>query len=335
MERIKEALTTCYQLELFESNLPGRPYCTDDLGCLFIRLKDNAIKRRYIQPNKPPDLRWFLYDMDTENAALEWQDRNAPTPNIIVLNPDNGHGHYFYGLECPVFTQDGTRINPYRYAAAVDVALTGQLKADPGYSKLIAKNPLNKHWKTLYPYDLSYDLKKLSEHLDMNFYREKNRIIPDIGLGRNCNLFDKVRKRAYAMIREQGFKDLSVFNDRVLEMAGEYNMDFINPLAYCEVKSLAKSVSKWVMKNFSEIGLRQWAANRGHSGGLKSGVTRLSTALEKKRIIEKAKAINPGASQRELSSLTGISQQSISYLLKLTNEAISDDSLLDGLFKVS
>jgi len=77
-------------LTTFRSNLPSKPYWTDELQFgLKIRDAETAIKKRYLQYNKPTDLRWLVYDVDRPTAHFDWD--HAPAPNITVMNPDNGH----------------------------------------------------------------------------------------------------------------------------------------------------------------------------------------------------------------------------------------------------
>ncbi len=191
-------------LETFKSNLPPKPYCTDDLTFgLKIQSAEIAIKRRYLQYNKPTDLRWFVYDVDRSTAHFDWQDIvKVPSPNITVMNKQNGHAHLFYGLEVPVHTQTTAKKNPIRFASAIDVALIRTLGADENYAELICKNPFSDFWDTRVWRTTSYDLSELADNLDLSFYKDARKKLPEIGLGRNCNLFDLTRFFAYREIRK-------------------------------------------------------------------------------------------------------------------------------------
>jgi hypothetical protein len=88
-------------------------------------------------------------DVDSETAYIDWWDTPlCPGPSIIVYNRENGHCHFLYALSVLVHTQPTARQGPLRFAAAVDMALTMVLGADPGYAGLICKNPLHEHWWT-------------------------------------------------------------------------------------------------------------------------------------------------------------------------------------------
>lgn len=112
------------QLDLFRERLPRKPYHTNDLmtGLQIAQLK-TAISSRYIQPNGPTHKHWFVFDVDSSTAAIDWYDQGAPAPNFIATNPQNGHAHLFYGLEVPVRTAPDGKLAPLKYAAAIESAL--------------------------------------------------------------------------------------------------------------------------------------------------------------------------------------------------------------------
>ena len=65
-------------LERFFENLPDYPHCTDQLeaGCRQCP-KPVAVKRRYIELNKPNYLYTYLpLDCDYEGAGVAWEDRD-------------------------------------------------------------------------------------------------------------------------------------------------------------------------------------------------------------------------------------------------------------------
>ena len=256
-------------LTTFKNNLPSKPYCTDELQFgLKIRGAETAIKKRYLQYNKPTDLRWFVYDVDRPTAHFDWTDVHAPAPNITVMNPDNGHCHLLYGLEVPVYMQMSAQKNPIRYAASIDVALTGVLQADQNYAKLICKNPLNPHWDTKIWRDSTYDLAELADNLDLSKYADKRLRLPEIGLGRNCDLFDSTRFYAYREIRKpvenylfDSMYSETDFVERCIFYAEKHN-DFSIPLPIKECQTIGKSVGQWVYRNMSSQGFLEWAEKR-------------------------------------------------------------------------
>ena len=266
---IEKIFMTSEILNTFEDSIPQKPYCTDDLSLgLKIRPAEIAIKKRYIQPNKPTDLRWLIYDVDRSTAHYDWQDLHAPAPNFTVMNPDNGHAHLYYGLEVPVFMQMGARQNPIRYVSSVDVALTQKLDADPAYAKLIAKNPLHRTWNLNVWNDRSYNLDELADWLDLSAMTDRRVRLPEIGLGRNCNLFDATRFFAYREIRKPVenllFPELYSLESFILrcQSYAKLHNTFDVPLPVRECETIGKSVGKWVFQHMSPEGFREWGDKR-------------------------------------------------------------------------
>lgn len=298
-------------LDHFLETLPQRPYCTDELGSLFVRVKDQAIKRRYIQPNDPKDLYWLVYDVDRSTAHFDWYDRSAPAPNITAMNPKNGHAHLFYGLEVPVYKVPNAHTKPIRYAASIDVALTKKLEADPGYAGLICKNPLHKNWNVQIWEPIPYDLHWIADYLDLEPYEDRRRHLPPIGLGRNCTLFDVTRHWAYRQIRKPGnFLNDEFFIYEVTQYAEARNAEFPIPLPYSEVKATGKSIGRWTWKNMSPQGFREWADNRR-----KKSITVRQTKKEKRADeIRAYKLAHPEATNKDIAAIFQVSLRTVAKL---------------------
>lgn len=305
-------------LNTFENSIPQKPYCTDDLSLgLKIRPAEIAIKKRYIQPNKPTDLRWLIYDVDRSTAHYDWQDLHAPAPNFTVMNPDNGHAHLYYGLEVPVFMQMGARQNPIRYVSSVDVALTQKLDADPAYAKLIAKNPLHRTWNLNVWNDRSYNLDELADWLDLSAMTDRRVRLPEIGLGRNCNLFDATRFFAYREIRKPVenllFPELYSLESFILRCQNyaKLHNTFSVPLPVRECETIGKSVGKWVYEHMSPEGFREWGDKRRQ----KSIEVRSAKASAMKTKVRRYKANHPEMSNREIARKYGLSKDTIRIYL--------------------
>lgn len=267
-------------LDLFRSRLPRKPYHTDDLS-MGLRVRDvlKAIEARYIQPNGPTHRFWLVYDVDRPHAAMDWDDRLAPPPSIVAQNPENGHAHLLYGLEVPIRTAPDARSAPLRYAAAVDCALREKLGADEGYAGLVCKNPLHPYWRVTEWQPALYDLGWLDSWLDLTSYKDRRKRLPNYGLGRNCNLFDRLRRWSYKAIR-QGWPNYDRWYEATLTRARAYN-DFADPLPDSEIRATARSVARYTHRNFSQSGFSAWQAAQGRKGGIKSGaVRRVGSAAE-------------------------------------------------------
>lgn len=291
-------------LALFRQRLPRKPYHTDAVGDgLRIRDVQRALAARYIQPNGPTHRYWLVYDVDRSGAALDWNDLNAPPPTIVAQNPDNGHAHLIYGLDVPVRTAPDAKTGPLRYAAAVDCALRALLDADAGYSGLICKNPLHPHWRVTEWEPRLYELGDLDSWLDLSTYADRRRRLPDYGLGRNCTLFEKLRRWAYRAIR-QGWPEYDRWHEAVLQRARAYN-DFEAPLPDSEVKATAKSVARYTHRNLTPAGFSQWQAVQGRKGGTAKGA-----AYAGKRA-QALSLLDSGASQSDVAERLGVTTRTI------------------------
>lgn len=321
---------TCEMLKFFRDHLPQKPYCSDNLRFgLKIRPRDIAAKMRYIQPNDIINQRWLGYDLDDSLAChpeIYLEDRLVvPAPNIIVANKENGHAHYLYGLETPVYQQMTARKNPIKYASVIDVALTKKLDADINYTGLIVKNPLSNQWETQVLKHELYTLGLLADWLDLSKIDLRKRV-ESIGLGRNCNLFDVVRNYGYREIRKINnsfplmgkrafFYTQENFINSCIEYARNHNT-FIPPLPDTECRSIGKSVGKWVFENMSSEGFREWCRRRGRSGGIKSGEVRAKKMNEKILSVKEYRLTHPNASVREIAIDLNICKSSVSCYLK-------------------
>jgi hypothetical protein len=148
-------------LEQFYNYLPPRPYCTEFLEQLKIRPKAQAVKDPYIQPNPITRAYWMVFDVDSGQSRY-WPDEwHVPTPNIEARNPENNHQHLFYMIDPAVYTLRQARRKPLELAADVDKGLTRLLDADPGYGKLISKNPLSKNWTVYIWHEHAWGLTEL------------------------------------------------------------------------------------------------------------------------------------------------------------------------------
>jgi len=302
-------------LDYFVNSLPKKPYCTNELGSLFIRDKDKAIRHKYIQHNDPFDLFWLVYDVDRPTAHFDWQDNHCPAPNITAMNPENGHAHLFYGLDCPVIRCEynpKVHKSPIRYAAAIDVALTKKLEADFGYAGLISKNPIHPHWNVNVWEPVPYELADLAGWLDLEPYRDQRVRLPPIGLGRNCTLFDVCRRWAYREVRRGGYLNMDFFIHACLIHVEGINNEFPCPLPYSEVKAIAKSIGKWVYQHFTADGFIECRRKKNRA----SQAVRKSTAAARNEKIREYKAKYKAATMRKIAAVFNCSLGTVSNALK-------------------
>ena len=292
---------------MFRERLPAKPYHTDDLGAgLKVRSAERAALARYIQPNGPTHRFWLVYDIDRPGAAIDWSDRGAPPPSITAKNPENGHAHLIYGLETSVRTAPDAKSAPLRYAAAVDCALQRVLGADLGYSGLICKNPLHPHWQVTTWEPRLYTLADLDSWLDLQPAQDRRKRLPDYGLGRNCNLFEELRKWAYRAIR-QGWPDFDQWQGACFDRAKMYNAGFTAGLDLQEVRHIARSVAKWTHQHLDAASFSEWQARQGQKKGSQVRARLLPLVREK---------LSQGLSQAEIARVLGVSRQTINNWIK-------------------
>jgi hypothetical protein len=122
------------------------------------------------------------------------------------------------------------------------------LEADPAYCGLVVKNPLHvmgrTNWRRTKPYSLG-DLNDFLFERDKKFWdREATQDV----LGRNCTIFNNLRKLAWTKFRKVG--DCPEFYDYVVNAALQLNLQFLTPLGTKEVMNIVKSVSRWVAQNY-------------------------------------------------------------------------------------
>lgn len=240
-------------IRIFKNQLPNKPYCTDSLNSgLFIRNKEKALKKLYIQANNPSMLHSLLFDIDTENGFYSFEDAGLPVPHFITKSPDSGRCHYGYMLKNGICKTQQAKVKPLKYAAAVESAMCSALNADPNFVGLITKNPLNPHWSPFWSGADFYDLDYLADHLDLN-QKTKTEKPLNYGLGRNVNLFDDLRTYAYRNVLK--YKNNSSFDKwhSELERIAIGLNTACNPnnlLPIREIIATARSVAKWTWKNF-------------------------------------------------------------------------------------
>ncbi|UOO93766.1 replication initiation protein [Vitreoscilla stercoraria] len=257
-------------------SLPRKPYCSDNLSTgIYPRLQRIAITKRYIQLNPPSMQHWLVFDIDRPNSAYAWYDANLPTPFAVVVNESNTHCHIIYRLESPVCTSDLAHEKPLRYLDAIQRAYTAKLQADVNYSGLIAKNPFSQnHWRVIYcAVNALYTLDYLAEWVDLTQVPKRCKNASEaVALGRNCYLFDSLRKVAYKSIREYRTGKVDTWRSHILDQAMSMNV-FSEPLPHSEIKGIAKSVANWTWKKMRHDteAFKQRQSVRGKKGGIAKG----------------------------------------------------------------
>ena len=301
-------------LDYFFDCLPSKPYCTDNLGVLNIRPKASACNYAYIQCNPISRCYWMIFDIDDSDYRNWIYEHSLPMPNIEIFNPVNGHQHLFYAIDPAIYTLRQARRKPLELAADVDRGLTVLLGADPGYGKLIAKNPLSTRWFGHIWHEHLWGLKELLAYIPRTILSRKRRAKEEVGLGRNCMTFEKARHFAYSEWRRLGFADYDRLFANVYSMALDFNTNFNPPMQSQEVKSIARSVSKWTARNHTAAEFVRWCSRQGVVGNLKSQKVRKLKSDE--RAAEAKALYASGKTQKQIAAMLGISERQIIRLIQ-------------------
>ena len=302
-------------LELFHETIPYRPRCTDDkhLG-QYYQPKDKALQHRLIQPNTDGRIVWVCFDVDRRGAALDWDDRGAPPPTLVMENPANHHAHLAYALEAPVSKTEAARPKPLLYLASVQEGIRRAIGGDVGYSGGLVKTPGHEAWRTQ-SYAGTYALGDLAEWVTLPSPAEvlKKARDPDYaGLGRNCLLFEMLRAYGYKAVRKYWRPD--GFELFAKDMEGHAcDLAIANsprdPLPEKEARAVAKSQARWIWRNFSPSGFRAYQSAVGARKGME----------KRNELLERAKWMaTMGHSIREIATELGIGKSTVSDWLKRT-----------------
>lgn len=303
------------QLEQFKENLSTKPYCSDDLTYgLLIRPKLTALKKRYIQHNKPTSLKVFVLDCDYAGVAEFIGDNHLPPPNFIASNKKTGRSHVYYILETEVYLVENARRGPIKYAAIIHYQLCQVLKADPGYSNFISKNPFSPEWEVRFYRKEPWTLGEFEEWITLPAKIPKKAMKE--GLARNCTLFEDTRHWSYRQVlnfRLQGARQ--GFFDAVLDRAREYNRNnFPVPLNDSEVKATAKSIAKWTWNKYTGQQVINAAfIARQSAQGKKSGESRVQKTMDSRVMANLLFMI--GVKQSQIVDILGKPKQSVSRWL--------------------
>lgn len=268
-------------------------------------MRSVALLHRHIQPNSAGLVRWLTFDIDRADAAYRWQDTNAAPPTLMMLNPANGHAHVAYALATPVPRTEVSRIKPLQYLSAIQEGTRRRLGADPGYSGGLIKTPGHPAWRTL-SFEGVYALSDLAEWCTLPSPLEMRRMAANAdyaGLGRNCTLFEQLRKQSYQDVRQfwqpGGFER---FRDHCMLTAESMNGEFAFPLPQSELRSIARSVAKWIWQRFNPAEFRAIQSKRG---------SRKGAARREALMPEVLRLIGEGRTQSEIASMLGESRQTI------------------------
>ena len=315
------------QLSLFSERLPYRPYCSDDLGAgLRVLPLQAALEKKFIQYNPPAIINWMAFDIDRVYLGHENEWRIVAPPNIVVRNPANGHAHLLYGIAAGVSKTSASKAAPLRLLAAINESYRHILGGDVGFTELICRNPLHSHWKVELLRERLYDLHELAEYVDLDASDKRVRATPkrsQVGLGRNCNLFNSLRTWCYKWVGEYQGGSLERWHEAVRGKAEKLNT-FKDPLPASEIKATAKSVAKWTWANYTG---KMTASSLAEDGLTLETFSMLQSNLGKMAMAKrwgdnsdkKAEAFKMkvgGVKQAAIAAALGVTQKTVSVWLR-------------------
>lgn len=237
--------------------LPSAIYCSNDprTGSK-LKPKNIAITHTHIRLNCRNLTRFISFDIDHGNA-LAWYDCGLPPPQYIVKNQHNNKCHYLYVLTNPVSTSDNSRRHPIEYMRSICLAYTRILQADRHYNAALTKNPYHSNYRLVRPtlkpsYTLQELAKPVYDDILDNFNEkiqkklEQNAPNSEKYESRNCDTFDHIRTKAYKITHLHGYAELYRI---VLDMCIQHNEQHTTPMAYNEVKGIARSIAAYCDRN--------------------------------------------------------------------------------------
>jgi len=234
--------------QLFWLSLPNFPYCSNNFLDTKTKPRSVAVYKKYIQLNNRFRKSSIVLDIDKDGITeYDAMHNGLPTPNMISRNPLNNHCHMFWILKNPVAAHKNARSAPLDFYKSILDAFTRVMGADLSYGNFLSKNFLNDTWLNVPLSSTPYELSYLSEHVELRKKPEKEILT---GGGRNCENFDETRLWAYKQIYHHQTHD-SLF-DAIFQKVSSNN-NFENPLPHSEVKSISKSIAKWVWGHRFEI----------------------------------------------------------------------------------
>ena len=206
------------------------------------------------RPASPGWITALRFDIDSEGGGAAWIEADLPAPNLVVVNPRNGHAHLIYLLGGWIRTDfgDPSRLKVVRYAAAIERAYAAALGADKAYSGRFHYNPLSHAYVTKVGRDAPYSLAELARYVDLVTPSVK---AVSIGIGRNVEVFDRLRRWAYTAIADWKIETHDAWHEAVARRAGQIAADVgaaspRGPLKQNEVGHIAKSVARWVWERY-------------------------------------------------------------------------------------
>ena len=251
--------------------------CADRKNYSIIRNLECGLDKLYIEINPLNSYEWIVIDCDYE---VPYFKDMIVYPNYIVRNPDNNKAHLFFKVSA-IHRNENSSYKAQEYYHSIKIALTLLFKGDMGFTQKLCKNPLiDDFWRVDEIHAKEYELSELAEYCEfLPKYLSKAQNLEDMGLGRNCAIFENVRHKAYKLpVNDMLF-------DKINYMCQQENLLFNTPLFEQEIKHIAKSITKYVSSRNNKFWYQK-LVERQKERGKKSGKKRsVKSELLQGRII--------------------------------------------------
>lgn len=221
-----------------------------------------AVGRQYLGLSNDRFINAVIVDCDHADAE-RWHACRLPPPTWIAVTPESGRHHLVWLLARPVYKGPNAALEPMRYLARVVSAITYELGGDEGYAGVLTKNPWHPRWHVILPGGQPVELGDLYRSICCAPHRPRQRQHGEVrvGIGRNIELFDRLRYWAYANKRR--FGDRRSWGQAVAAQAAAINQSFASPLPANEVGWTVQSVATWVWARYQGGGAE---SHRGAMG---------------------------------------------------------------------
>jgi hypothetical protein len=167
---------------------------------------------------------------------------------------------------------------------------------------------LHPQWRTTVWTDKAYSLDYLADFVDLPKKLPKK--LEMVGLGRNVTMFEHGRVWAYTAVRDYlHHRSSHDWEQAVKTKLEAINSSFEQPLPYSEVKATAKSIARWVWRNFSYGDFSAIQAKRGAKGGKKGGAVRSAQYADKRQEAQKLKA--KGMNNTQIGQELGVDRKTV------------------------
>lgn len=200
-----------------------------------------------------------------------------PWPSWVCRRRGSASCHAAYCLRRPVLTRQGALLVPQAALARVAEYYTQELRADPGYNRVLTHNPVHPHWQTEWGHQGGYSLAELGQFIPLGYrmpHLNKRLSIE----GRNTGLFRAGMKWCG---KPRNWDKLGGVGAYLAEL----NQTLTLPLSVGEIKTIAWSVEKISRRNLAsgqtQANFSRIQAARGRKGGLISGAKRRTKNLSR------------------------------------------------------